>query len=223
MNYMTEIKSFYDWLETNPLSATEIALWHGLMHINNKSGWATEFSVAIKALEVKTGLNRDAVYRARNKLQQAGRITFKERGGNQCSVYTVLQFEGDFATQDATQGATQGATQSEHKVQLLNKLNRNETKRDIYTVPTTQKSSTRFSKPTVEEVKAYCLERNNTIDPQNFIDYYESCGWKIGNKPMKDWKACVRTWERRKKPSYGANFNAGGKDNDEYGDLGTIL
>lgn len=55
----------------------------------------------------------------------------------------------------------------------------------------------RFSKPSVEEIAEYCAERENTVDPQNFFDFYESKGWKVGNQPMKDWKACVRTWERR--------------------------
>lgn len=53
-----------------------------------------------------------------------------------------------------------------------------------------------FRKPTYEEVKAYCDERKNDIDPQAFIDSYESKGWLIGKTPMKDWKAAVRTWER---------------------------
>lgn len=61
------------------------------------------------------------------------------------------------------------------------------------------KKEKRFIKPTVEEVKAYCLERNNNIDPESFIDFYESKGWKIGKDQMKDWKAAVRTWERRDK------------------------
>lgn len=64
----------------------------------------------------------------------------------------------------------------------------------------------RFTKPTVDEVRAYCIERNNNIDPQHFVDYYEANGWKVGKNPMKDWKACVRTWER----------NNTGKKNDPY-------
>ena len=59
--------------------------------------------------------------------------------------------------------------------------------------------STRFVKPTVEEIKAYCTERNNGIDAQSFFDFYQSKGWKVGNTPMKDWRACVRTWERKNK------------------------
>lgn len=57
--------------------------------------------------------------------------------------------------------------------------------------------SNRFKKPTLEEVKAYCKERNNQVDAERFIDFYESKGWKVGNQSMKDWKACVRTWENK--------------------------
>jgi hypothetical protein len=55
----------------------------------------------------------------------------------------------------------------------------------------------RFTPPTVEEVEAYCKERGNKVNPQTFIDFYSSKGWKVGQNPMKDWKACVRTWEQR--------------------------
>lgn len=54
----------------------------------------------------------------------------------------------------------------------------------------------KFKKPTVDEIKGYCLERNNTVIAEKFYDFYESKGWKVGNQPMKDWKAAVRTWER---------------------------
>ena len=54
----------------------------------------------------------------------------------------------------------------------------------------------RFTPPTVEEVKAYCQERNNGIDAEAFVSFYESKGWLIGKNKMKDWKAAVRTWER---------------------------
>lgn len=66
-------------------------------------------------------------------------------------------------------------------------------------VATAPALSKRFVKPSLEEVKEYCLSRNNNIDAQQFIDFYESKGWKVGNQPMKDWKACVRTWEQRNK------------------------
>jgi hypothetical protein len=61
-----------------------------------------------------------------------------------------------------------------------------------------EKAKPRFSKPTVDEVLAYCLDRKNGIDPQAFVDFYDSKGWKIGTTPMRDWKAAVRNWEKRR-------------------------
>ena len=56
----------------------------------------------------------------------------------------------------------------------------------------------KFIKPTVEEISDFCKERKNNVDPQAFFDYYEKVGWVYGKSklPIKDWKACVRTWER---------------------------
>ena len=57
----------------------------------------------------------------------------------------------------------------------------------------------RFIPPTVEEVRAYCAERGNTIDAQIFVDFYDANGWMRGKNHIKDWRACVRTWEAREK------------------------
>ena len=60
-----------------------------------------------------------------------------------------------------------------------------------------QPTRTHFTPPTLEEVKAYCIERNNNIDAEYFIDFQEARGWVLSNgKKMKDWKATIRTWER---------------------------
>lgn len=71
-------------------------------------------------------------------------------------------------------------------------------------------SKKRFKKPTLEEVEDYIREQGYTVDPAGFYDYYESNGWKVGKNPVKDWKACVRTFQRnenkynsvRSKPRY---------------------
>lgn len=55
----------------------------------------------------------------------------------------------------------------------------------------------KFSKPTLEEINQYCIERKNGINAEAFYDFYESKDWYVGKNKMKDWKACVRTWERR--------------------------
>ena len=60
------------------------------------------------------------------------------------------------------------------------------------------KRKAKFVKPTIEEIRCFCEERNNGIDADEFFNFYESKGWVIGKSPMKDWKACIRTWERNK-------------------------
>jgi len=65
-----------------------------------------------------------------------------------------------------------------------------------------------FVKPSLDEIRAYCRERRNSVDSEQFIDHYESNGWKIGGRsPMRDWKAAVRTWERN---GFGANGSGSG-------------
>lgn len=69
--------------------------------------------------------------------------------------------------------------------------------REVYAnEPAAENPKKRFIKPTVEEIRAYCEERQNGIDPEYFYDHYEANGWMAGKNHMKDWKASVRTWER---------------------------
>ena len=58
------------------------------------------------------------------------------------------------------------------------------------------KKRKQFKPPTVEEVQEYCYERNNNVNAEAFVDFYESKGWMVGKNKMKDWKAAVRTWEK---------------------------
>lgn len=53
--------------------------------------------------------------------------------------------------------------------------------------------------PTLDEVRSYCRERKNGIDPEAFIAHYETTGWMRGKNKIKSWKACVRTWEKNRK------------------------
>ena len=69
-----------------------------------------------------------------------------------------------------------------------------------------QRARPRFVPPTIDEIRNYCLERNNNVDPEAFFDYYTSNGWVVGkNTKMKDWRAAVRNWERHE-----AEFNRTG-------------
>lgn len=137
MNYIAEIKAFYDWLETNKLPTSSIALWHALMHIANKTGWQDNFAVAVSVLEIKTGLKRQSIYDARNKLKNAGLLDFESRNGNQSAIYTMNPFisaeqtqthtqeltASVKRTQTPTQSHTQPHTQYHTQTPTINKLN----------------------------------------------------------------------------------------------------
>ena len=75
---------------------------------------------------------------------------------------------------------------------------------------------TRFIPPTLEDVQAYCKERNKGVNAEKWYNHYTAKGWKIGKTPMKDWKAAVRTWEQDEQPK-----EAPKEDNRRYG--GTVL
>lgn len=64
-----------------------------------------------------------------------------------------------------------------------------------------RKKRNNFAPPSVDAVSEYCLERNNGIDAQAFVDFYTANGWVQGKgqKPIRDWKACIRTWEQKRK------------------------
>ncbi len=79
--------------------------------------------------------------------------------------------------------------------------------------PTRGKSLSRFRKPTVEEVRTFIQENNYHVNPNDFVNFYESKGWLVGKTPMKDWKAAVRTWESKEKNENPAKFV---EEKDEY-------
>lgn len=63
----------------------------------------------------------------------------------------------------------------------------------------TNKKKGRFAPPSLKEVSEYCQERDNSVDPEAFINHYEANGWMRGKTKIKDWRACVRTWEKSSK------------------------
>jgi len=76
--------------------------------------------------------------------------------------------------------------------------------------PKESRGANKFTPPSLDEVTAYCRERGNAVDPERFIDFYVSKGWMVGKTKMKDWKACIRTWESRDNQD-GGKPQTGGK------------
>lgn len=77
-----------------------------------------------------------------------------------------------------------------------------------------KESAPRFHPPSVDEVRAYAIEKGYNVDAERFVDFYTSKGWKVGSAPMKDWKAAVRNWARSErqgqatKPKNNSNFQS---------------
>ena len=78
----------------------------------------------------------------------------------------------------------------------------------------------KFQKPTIEQIKAYCLEASKNIDAEAFFDFYEAKGWVVGRAPMKDWKAAVRNWAKNESQFLRRKVNS---DGQEVGDMGLPL
>ena len=86
---------------------------------------------------------------------------------------------------------------NEDETQVKHKRNASETQ--MTPNKNDKKERMLFIVPSLQEVSAYCQERNNNVDSQKFFDFYESKGWMVGKNKMKDWKAAVRTWEDKSK------------------------
>jgi hypothetical protein len=71
-----------------------------------------------------------------------------------------------------------------------------------------ERGNGRFIQPSLDEVRAYCTERKNTIDPEKWLAFYESNGWRVGKNPMKSWKSAIITWEKN---DYGINQRSIGR------------
>ena len=125
--------------------------------------------------------------------------------GTAAAIFTLVRPMLDSSRKKAESGKRGGEhKQSESKPEAKPKQEKEQEKEQVQEQVQdkeqmlTPKPPKRFSPPSVDEVAAYCFERNNGIDAQHFVDYYAQQKWKLSNgNPMADWKAAVRTWESR--------------------------
>ena len=73
---------------------------------------------------------------------------------------------------------------------------------EVVTPAISERRTIRFHKPTIDEIVAYCSEKDFKLDAHRFYDYYESNGWRVGKTPMKDWRAAIRNWVRNEQNKY---------------------
>ena len=155
------------------------------------------FYSTVEKVEENTTLTKYKQKKALDKLQKLG-IVEVQRKGLPAKRYVkiheekLMQILSNKKSKNLTSGSKKILPLEVKKFDRNNNINNNK-KREIKK----RENAKRFSPPTVQEVKEYCSERGNHINPEKFVSFYQSKGWKIGNSPMKDWKSAIRTWEIR--------------------------
>lgn len=152
----------------------EYTLIVGLQAVHLMPG---QFVFGRRAAAKETGLSEREIRTIIAFLIKAGNLTIKTT--NKFSVITIVNwptYQGDDIENDP---------QNDQQVTS----NRPQTR--------TIEQKNKYRTPTLEEVTAYCNERNNRVDPQVWMNHYQAVGWMVGKNKMRDWKAAVRTWEQR--------------------------
>lgn len=149
---------------------------------------------------------RESLRNAIQELEQLGYLQVKKKRddkGHFTTVYKVIENpnstdETDNSRKPDTENPVQKTRHGKPDTENPTLLNTNILNTNIQSTNKQNTKKEQFTPPTLEEVADYCKERNNNIDPMQFIDYYGARGWRFNNGgKMKDWRATVRTWERR--------------------------
>lgn len=175
-----------------------------------------QFITSLNKLATEWMANRDTVRRFLDMLESDAMITRKSTHKmTQITICNYDSYQDKPTTDTTTDNTSEATTDRQLTQQLTDTINNNNNHNNINILSNesigdspespkrTQKGVKKkaFVKPTVEEVEAYCKERQNGIDANAFMDHYEANGWKVGKGglPMKDWQAVVRTWEKYKR------------------------
>lgn len=225
-----QIKMFYEWLENNKLSATEISLWHALLHIGNEVGWPKTLSVPISKLSKMTGMKKDAIYTARDNLEKSGRIEIIPGKGSKAAQYRIIPFvenyytktpdiedvsQEDIHTTEDDNSVTDPPTELHDKrpqIKIFRKM------QDLIMMP---------SPNDIHQIKSYL---NEGMEDQLLCESIKISEGKLPNKkPMDKWKyakGIMRTWYnngirtfeeyQKHEKEREAQINGGNKERNKY-------
>ena len=197
MNYLTEIKLFNEWLETEQLPSNAIVLWYALMFTANRCGWRDEFAVSFSVLQSRTKLDRSTVWRMRKILADRGIISVEERGGNRSALYRLHSFERLFASQRTTLTATQSDTNPSEALQgatlsaTVHRLNRDSSEKE--------KTSKKEKGRSAGEERKSCAKKREM--PRLNHAQFLSMAWR---EPMTVWLE----YKRSRRESYRSESGA---------------
>lgn len=225
MDYIKLSRKILDWEWWDDINTCRLFIYC-LLKANWKDGRFKgmvipkgSFVSSIPKMSDETSLTIREIRTAISHLKSTGEVTCKSY-----AKYTVFTVKNYCEYQQSDLQNDRQATDKRHSNDMLTttieeyKEGKNNKKED------TNVSKKKFVPPTVEEVRAYCQERGNKVDPQAFVDHYTSNGWMVGKNKMKSWKAAVGTWERSSWQSREApaqkKYNANkGMMTSNYGDM----
>lgn len=163
---------------------------------------AGQFTTGRKQLSIATGINESKIERLLTYFEKTEQ-QIEQRKTSVNRLISILNWDKyQCSEQRIEQQVNNDRTTSEQRVNTLeeNKEHNNLNNIDnIVDKPQTHPKPKSFIIPNIQDIIDYCLERNNKVDAKRFFNFYESKGWMVGKNKMKDWKACVRTWEQENK------------------------
>lgn len=205
MNYLTEIRLFYEWLETHHLAPSSITLWHALMYTANRSGWTEQVAIPISILESRTQMTRSTIYRSREQLIERGLIGVEVRGSSFSAIYKMFSLENMLVSQYVSQNVSQNETQSGTQIEMQrsedsSSVSQNETQNgNIYRV---NRDNNIISNSSTDSNKS---NRENSPKEKKFsIDKWA----KAQESPWRELMLIWLEYKRTRKESYRSEVGA---------------
>ncbi len=153
-----------------------------------------QYLTSVRKLSAKWGWGKNKTLAYLRLLEECEMIT--READSRRTLITIVNY-GIYQNEDVEQRTVTGQSKDSHGTVTGRRQATNNNINNDNNDNNDNKKSSKFVPPTLEEVRSYCQERKNNVDAGKFIDFYASKGWMVGRNKMKDWKASVRTWERR--------------------------
>ena len=157
-----------------------------LMEIDSFTAKDRECYISNEYIAELLGVSVSWASKCLSHLLELGLVRVVKFDGRKRYVESTIQFKADLNESSMQDGTFVPHTDNNEYININND--------SLY-----KKGSSRFQKPTIEEIRQYCLEKGYNVDAEQFFNFYESKGWVVGKSPMKNWRAAVCTWNKREK------------------------
>ena len=155
-----------------------------LMEIDSFTAKDRECYISNEYIAELLGVSVSWASKCLSHLLELGLVRVVKFDGRKRYVESTIQFKADLNESSMQDGIKVPHTDNNEYINI----------NSLY-----KKGSSRFQKPTIEEIRQYCLEKGYNVDADQFFNFYESKGWVVGKSPMKNWRAAVCTWNKREK------------------------